>query len=161
MIQAGKDIIERGPEGRAAFEALEKERAAYRSFRLQTEEVSIDCKLNVPRVTDCYVLRYRVLPVPEILVTVQGVQRWVELGTTVGMVLAPHEPVRATRALAGRSDGDIENWRNATARVRSDRLTIHRLYQGGRHAIQVQPGSASDAIRNVVLQPGDEIKWSN
>jgi hypothetical protein len=77
------------------------------------------------------------------------------------MVLAPHEPVRAARTLAGRYESEIEAWRNAGARLGAGRLDVHRLYEGARHAIEMQPGSPPDAIRNVVLQPGDEIKWSN
>jgi hypothetical protein len=158
---ADTNTLPRSAEGLAARNAFEVERAAYASLQRQADDVSIDCKLNVPRVAGCYVLRYRVLPIPEILVTVQGAQRWVELGTTVGMVLAPHEPVRATRTLAGRYDSNIEEWRNAAARVRAGRVGVHRLYEGGRHAVEVQPGSPPDSIRNVVLQPGDEIQWSN
>jgi hypothetical protein len=146
----------------AVSKAFEKERAAYALLEREVNNSAIDCKINPPQqVAGCYVLRYRVLPVPEILVTVQGVQRWVELGSTVGMVLAPMEPMRATRPLAVRYDSNIEEWRNAAARIRADRVSVYRLFEGGRHAMEVQPGSPPDAIRNVVLQPGDEIQWSN
>lgn len=158
---AHTDSVQRTEEGRAAVKALEAERAAYASLQREGDKVAIDCRLNDPPVAGCYVLRYRVLPVPEILVTVQGVQRWVEVGTTVGMVLAPHEPIRAARTLAGKYDSDVEAWRNAGARVNARGIGVHRLYRGSRHAIEVQPGSPADAVRNVVLQPGDEIEWSN
>ena len=140
----------------AAAKAVEQAKAVPQSQK--SKKTSIDCE-NTP--TRCFVLRYRVLPVPEILVTVQGVQRWIEIGTTVGMVLAPHEPMRAPRTLAGQHLSAIEEWRNADTRLSVRRLDVHRLYRGNRHAIEVQPGSPAASIRNVVLQPGDEIKWSN
>lgn len=156
-------LVTKTEEVSAAIKALQEERAAYDFLIHMADDVSIDCTLNTPPVAGCYVLRYRVLPVPEVLVTVQGVQRWIEVGTTVGMVLAPHEPIRAARTLDGEYDNNVELWRNASALVDVRGLNIHRFYRGVRHAIEVTPDSPADAIsiRNVILQAGDEIKWSN
>lgn len=132
---------------------------AKKKLSQKSQTVAIDCRDTTD--ARCFVLRYRVLPIPEILVTVQGVQRWVEVGTTVGMALAPHEPVRAPRTLDGKYSSEVEAWRNEGTRLDSRRWKVHRLYRGNRHAIEVQAGSPYDAVRNLVLQPGDEIKWSN
>lgn len=157
--------IPKGPDRdrlpKEVLDALEYQKKAFDEFQSKAEEVAVDCKLVNPPTVGCYVLRYRVLPVPEILVTVQGVQRWVEIGTTIGMVLAANEPLRAPRTLAGVYEEDVEKWRNAGTHLNICTLDVLRLYQGRLYTIEVQPEEPADAIRNVILQPGDEIKWSN
>lgn len=147
-------VAARSAEDMAKFIASAKER-----LQPGAERTAIDCNnINYAR---CYVLRYRVIPLPEILVTVEGVQRWVEIGTTVGMVIAPHEPIRAARTLDGEYDSSVDEWRNVDARLDTRRLKVYRLYKGRLQAVEVHPETSADAIRSVILQSGDEVKWFN
>lgn len=149
------------PVQKAALAAFRKERAAYAIRQRTADDTALDCSLLTPVNVRCFVLRYRVLPVPEILVVLQGTQRWVELGTTVGMALAPHEPIRAGSLFTGVHGVEAEKWRNRHARLPLRQLEFHRWYESARVPVRVQPDSPADAIRKIILQPGDEIQWSN
>lgn len=146
-----------------AVEALKGEERSLSDLVSASGEVAINCNITSTPVAGCFVLRYRVLPVPEILVTVQGTQRWVEIGTTVGMVLAPHESIRTTASFAGTYGTEGDEWRNLQTRIPLRKIEFSRLHMGVRSNVVAQVGAESpdDAIRRIILQPGDEIKWSN
>lgn len=149
------------PEVAAALEALKKERFARDALRARNADYSIDCSL-ADVYASCFVLRYRVLPLPEILVTIQGVPRWVEIGTTVGMVLASHEPIRAASSFSKGYPSTGDEWLNQQSRLRIDKLDLYRLHMGTRFKVTMRPGAGNpdDAFRQINLQAGDEIKWS-
>lgn len=150
-------------EQRVAVNALKSEQNALSNLKSANDKVGINCSITTPSVAGCFILRYRVLPVPEILVTVQGIPLWVEIGTTVGMALASHESIRTTASYAGSDFSEGDSWRNRQSRIPLDQIKFSRMHMGARSRVVVQPDvkGSDDAIRRITLQPGDEIKWSN
>ncbi|MDH0132758.1 hypothetical protein N7381_05830 [Pseudomonas asiatica] len=164
LVKLADDVeLPRSQEQSGAVAALMRERHAHSELIRVSDKVGIDCNITKDIVAKCFILRYRVLPVPEILVTVQGVPVWVEIGTTVGMALASHESIRTTASFAGSKYSEGDEWRNRQSRIPLGQIEFSRMHMGARSRVLVQPNveRPDEAIRRITLQPGDEIKWSN
>jgi hypothetical protein len=111
----------------------------------------------------CYVLRFRAIHVPEIPVTIQGEQVWVEVGTTVRDVLY----ARAGRRLrdyaglaaspSGRDLAHALQDEVLLEALRSAQLT--RPFGAGRAAIMARTPGDHRSVLGITLQIGDQIKW--
>jgi len=132
------------------------------------------CKVATPAHVrwTCYSLHYRVVPVPEIVIWVNGRRQWVAIGTTLLDVVAE----RLHDGFAGRSShfsstveghDDLADDTPATAsdlaRTVASSVSVVRLYRDGPHAVASQSlAKSTDVARFLRLQlmPGDEIKWT-
>ena len=129
------------------------------------------CKISESTLVSwtCYRLHYRVVPVPEISVWINGAREWVSAGTTLRDVLAE----RLYSGYVGRpnhfaseaNSGVLSNQRtadHALARVAAAGVRLRRLYGDGAHPVQAS-SSASDLevarFLRIQLLPGDEITW--
>ncbi len=134
-------------------------------------ESSTPCKIqeSTSVTWTCYRLHYRVVPVPEISVWVNGAREWVSAGTTLSDVLAErlysgylgrpnHFAAEANSGvLSSQSTAD-----HALARVAATKVRLKRLYGDGAHPVQANSlASDLDVARflRIQLLPGDEITW--
>lgn len=119
----------------------------------------------------CYRLHYRVVPVPEIAIWVNGTREWVAIGTTLRDVAADrlhggstgrpnHFSTNASLATLAEEAPSMTAARLARNVAASVRLT--RLYEDGPHPVNAHSlANATDVARFMRLQlmPGDEITW--
>ena len=120
----------------------------------------------------CYSLRYRVVPIPEISIWVNGTRQWVTIGTTLLDVVAE----RLHDGFAGRSNhfsasvqghdelaDDMPRAASGLERMVASAVSVVRLHRDGPHPITAQNlAKSTDVARFLRLQllPGDEIKWT-
>lgn len=117
----------------------------------------------------CYRLHYRVVPVPEISVWINGAREWVSAGTTLRDVLAErlysghlgrpnHFSSEANnRVLSNQSTADL-----ALARVAAAGIQLSRLYGDGAHPVRASSSASNLEVARflrIQLLPGDEITW--
>lgn len=134
-------------------------------------ESSEPCKISESTLVTwtCYRLHYRVVPVPEISVWINGAREWVSAGTTLRDVLAERlysgylgRPNHfATEANSGvfsnQSTAD-----DALARVAAAGVRLRRLYGDGAHPVQASSSASNLEVARflrIQLLPGDEITW--
>lgn len=118
----------------------------------------------------CFVFRYRVSLVPEIPITIQGEQQWLEVGVTLRDLVQ----ARAARRLRdyGASPTLSANAANAAAyadvgkALQEEQLldvlreaTLTRRFSGAPVAIEPRSPSDLPALLDINIQMGDEIKW--
>lgn len=117
----------------------------------------------------CYRLHYRVVPVPEISVWINGAREWVSVGTTLRDVLAERlysgYVGRPNHFVSEANSGVLSNQRtadHALARIAAAGVELRRLYGDGAHPVRAS-SSASDLevarFLRIQLLPGDEITW--
>lgn len=129
------------------------------------------CKIseNTSVTWTCYRLHYRVVPVPEISVWINGAREWVSAGTTLRDVLAErlysgylgrpnHFATEANSgAFSNQSTAD-----DALARVAAAGVRLRRLYGDGAHPVQASSSASNLEVARflrIQLLPGDEITW--
>lgn len=122
----------------------------------------------------CYSLHYRVVPVPEIVITVNGVRQWWPIGSTLQDVVADRlqdgfaaRPHHFTNGVDANSDHDImqkETVAKATplARAVLANIEVFRHHRKGLHLItasEIMDATQTARFLRLQLMPGDEIKW--
>lgn len=129
------------------------------------------CKIseNTSVTWTCYRLHYRVVPVPEITVWINGAREWVSVGTTLRDVLAErlysgylgrpnHFATEANSgAFSNQSTAD-----DALARVAAAGVRLRRMYGDGAHPVQASSSATNLEVARflrIQLLPGDEIIW--
>lgn len=111
----------------------------------------------------CHGLHYRVLPIPEIQVRVDGAPQWVTVGTTLQDLLAHrmHDVADGLHPQLGPASVDARHWASAGRRVLAE-VHVYRRHRGGQHAVVPRRlDDESDVQRFLRLQllPGDDIRW--
>jgi len=129
---------------------------------------SSPCESTTKDKSRCHHLRYRVVPIPEITVIVNGVPQWVPIGTTLLDLLDHrlHDPFFAPRPASlprplESMEKSAAGYSAAHRRALAD-VQVFRRHQGGLHAVLPTALETGEQLRRFLrlqLLPGDEIKW--
>ena len=116
----------------------------------------------------CYYFHYRVVPIPEIALRVNGVERWVPVGTTLHDIIAPWlrtDLIQGTALMGYPKSAGSEVRDRLLERSRQQFLKhvrISRMFDGTRYPLRADhldaAGSSSPFLR-LQLLPGDDIAW--
>jgi hypothetical protein len=116
---------------------------------------------------NCFSLHYRVMPIPEILIQVNGQREWVPVGTTLHDLLAERLHASSAPRVAYLSVAldtlPAPPMREAIFRSVLETVRIRRYSWDGAYDLQaLKLFTATDLARFMRLQllPGDEIRWN-
>jgi hypothetical protein len=125
---------------------------------------------TAPQGVTCHSLHYRVMPVPEIAIRVNGKREWVPVGTTLYDLLAERlhagfasrVPYLAAQLAPAHDKLPPPATREALYRAVLEGVRIQRFSWHGAHALL--PHTLDDATQlarfmRLQLLPGDDIKW--
>lgn len=131
----------------------------------------LTCAHAPPGPTGCHSLHYRVMPVPEIAIRVNGGKEWVPIGTTLQDLLAerlhvgltPRAPYLAVAPGAEYDNLPAPAVRAVLYRAALEGVAIRRFSWDGTHAVLpnrvVDPQELARFMR-LQLLPGDDIQWN-
>jgi len=111
----------------------------------------------------CYLMYFRVAPVPEIVVRVNGAERWVPVGTTLHNIVAPlmHADTVNAANQDGASEAAARLAERATKRL-VERVRVRRIFEGAAYPVRahlLHNGLAASRFLRLQLLPGDDISW--
>lgn len=117
----------------------------------------------------CHSLRYRVVPVPEFMLHVNGQRQWVPIGTTLADILADRlqdgfsaHPYFFWAENKQGEPADTALFAASTARRVLNTVAVRRMQAGRKHGIAPISLASDDDVRRFLrlqLVPGDEVTW--
>lgn len=116
----------------------------------------------------CYYFHYRVVPIPEITVRVNGAERWVPVGTTLHDIVAPRllgDRIQGDAAMGYYSDSTPDLATRLAQRSHQrflKQVRIKRMFDGAPYPLRAEnldATSSSSAFLRLQLLSGDDISW--
>ncbi len=125
---------------------------------------------NAPQGITCHSLHYRVMPIPEISIRVNGQREWVPVGTTLHDLMAERlhagfasrVPYMAAEMTRAHDALPVPTTLESLYRAALEGLSIRRFSWKGAHSLRPHGlANATQLARFMRLQllPGDDIKW--